>query len=266
VALAVKPTWSTFNPLRLTGHALPPPLVLIARLLAMLLLLRGESPFRPYLPYVELLDRFPPDTLGLFMRVATDVGYLLTLFTPFVRLGTGIAGSLHLVGLLGCRPCLSVAHTFVACLLLMIALSDRQTEGRLVRMQIALLYAGASLNKMVDPDWWNGRYFDALLIAHHQHALYTAVAEALPRGLLSTAMGVATIAVQAALAVCFVSPRAYTAGVLIGVVFHGAMLLLMQSTFGPFFGSLLIGYLAFLPLDRTLTPPNDVSGSAVASR
>ena len=247
MAIAVTLTWSAFNPLRLSGHALPPQLVLMARLLALFLLLRGESPYRTYLPYLELLDRFPPDALGVVMRGAADAGYLLTLATPFIRLGAGVSGSMLLLGLLACRPCLSVAHTFVACLLLAVALSDRRTEGRLVRAQVVMLYAGATLHKIVDPDWWNGRYFDAMLVARHEHALYATVAAALPAGLLATAMGLATVAAQAALAICFLRPRAYRAGVILGVLFHGAMVLIMQSTFGPFFGALLIAYVAFLP-------------------
>lgn len=57
-------------------------------------------------------------------------------------------------------PCHSVAHTYVACLLIVIALSSHATGSRVVRAQVVLMHAGAALNKSFDPDWWNGRYFE----------------------------------------------------------------------------------------------------------
>jgi hypothetical protein len=235
------------NPLRLTGRALPPSLVLVARLLAALVLLRGEPPFRPYLPYLEFLDLLPPDVLGFVLRRAAEAGCLLAIFSPFVRIGAGLAGSAHLIGLLACRPCHSVAHTFVACVLLAVSLSSHATGARILRGQVVLLYAGAAIAKTLDPDWWNGRYFDALLIGRHQLEWYRELGSWFPDGWVSTAIGGATIVIQWVLAVCFLLPRMTAFAIALGVVFHATMAVMIGTTFGPFMGALAIVYLAFLP-------------------
>jgi hypothetical protein len=235
--------WRTLNPLRLENAGLPPNLVAAARLMAFALVWRGDSVFRLNLPYVEFLDTLaPPDVVNLALRGAAGVGYLFMLFSPFVRRGAGCTGVAYLVGLLACRPCHSVAHTYVACLLIVLALSSWASRERLLRAQVVILYAGAALNKSLDGDWWNGRYFDALMIGRYDLDWY-AQAAALPEGWLSIGMGASTVVLQWVLAACFTCRRSTTAGIGIGTVFHGAMVAMLGTTFGPFFAALLVSYL-----------------------
>jgi hypothetical protein len=236
-------TWRDFSPLRLDNKGLPPALVMAARIMAAALVLRGDSTFRLNIPYVELLDHLlPPDTFNLTLRLAADAGYLLILFSPFVRTGSGVTGVAYLVGLLACRPCHSVAHTYVACLLIIIALSSRATGTWLLRAQVVILYAGAALNKTLDVDWWNGRYFDAFLIDHHANAVYAWSASLLPTSVLSAAMGILTIVTQWVLVAAFLRPRWTPAGIAVGLVFHGVMVVLLNNTFGPFMLALFATY------------------------
>jgi hypothetical protein len=240
----------SLNPLRLTGHSLPIPLVLAARLLAAFMLIRGEKPFPVYLPYLELLD-WAPGAAGFVLRRVAEAGSVLVLFSPFVRTGAGLAGAAHLLGLLACRPCHSVAHTFVACVFIALALESHTTRGWVLRGQVVVLYAGAGLHKAVDPDWWNGRYFDALMIGRHQFAWYHELGSWFPDGALSTAFGITTIVTQFALAACLILPRGWRVGLALGVLFHLSMTVMMQSTFGPFLGTIFIAYLAFVRGDAS---------------
>jgi hypothetical protein len=184
------------NPLRLGGAAVPPELVLIARVLAVALVLLRVRPFPRHLPYLELLDRIGSErafTTALYAAVAA--GFLLLLFSRSVRFGCFLAGAAYLIGLLASRPQHSVAHTFVACVFLIIAMSSHTSGPRLFRAQVLLVYAGAVVNKALDVDWWNGRYFETFMIDRHAHALYTWAAAALPPMALSRFFGIATMAV-----------------------------------------------------------------------
>jgi len=243
--------WSSLNPLRLETRGLPPALVMAARVMAAALLLRGDSTFRVNLPYIELFDALPPDAFNLALRLSADAGYLLILFSPFVRAGAGLTGAAYLAGLLACRPCHSVAHTYVASMLVIIALSSRRSGTRLLRAQVVLLYAGAALNKTVDVDWWNGRYFTAFLVDHHANAIYMWTASLLPAGWLSAAMGILTIVTQWALAAAFLRPRWTPAGIAIAIVFHGTMVVLLDNTFGPFMLALFATYVGLAWADGT---------------
>jgi len=247
-------TLRELNPLRLENRGLPPALVMAARIVAAALVLRGDSTFRIHLPYLELLDALPPDGFNLALRLAADAGYLLILFSPFVRTGAGLTGSAYLMGLVACRPCHSVAHTYVACLLIVIALSSRATGTRLLRAQVVILYAGAALNKTLDADWWNGRYFEAFLVDRHANPLYLSTASLLPAGLLSTIMGILTIVTQWTLACVFLRPRWTPAGIGVGLLFHGVMVILLDDTFGPFMLALFATYVGLAPWPETTGP------------
>ena len=142
------------NPLPCGGTSLPPNLLLIAKLMAFVLILKGISPFGRYLPFFLFLDSLGSrEQFDAALDVTLYAGYLLLFFSPFARLGCLAIGSALLIGLLACRPCLSVAHTYVACMFLILALSSRLSGSWLFQMQVVILYAGAGFSKATDPDW-----------------------------------------------------------------------------------------------------------------
>lgn len=239
----------TRSPLRLRGFEVPAELVLIAKLIALVSINQGGFPlFLPFFPIVE--EVISPRTFALATLGLRWLGYVLLFFTPCVRVGSLLLGTIWLAGLLACQPCQSVAHTFLGCLFVVIACSSRATGARLVQAQVILLYAGAALNKGLDPDWWNGRYFETLLDEHHQVALYQNAAALLPDLWLARGLGMVTILTQALLVLLFLQPAWQKKGVLLGTFFHVGMVLVMQQTFGPFFLIVLASYLAFLTLPR----------------
>lgn len=234
-------------PFRSGGRDLPPRLLLIARLTAAVLLFEGILPFSRHLPYLEFLDHLgSPRAFRNALWLAAGSGHLLLFFTRRARLGCLLLGAGTLTGLLACRPCLSVAHTFVACLFLMLAASSPLSGPWLVRCQLVIVYAGATLAKALDVDWWNGRAMEALLVLREEHAPYMWLAERLPELSLSSVVGWAVVATQAALVLCFLRPRWYRVGVLLGTLFHGSMAFLVGGTFGPFVPALFAAYLAFV--------------------
>jgi len=237
----------TRNPLSTRGTALPPELLISAQCLALFILLHGEQPFRLFIPYVTFLDHIgTPWGLQATLRLVSIIGCALVLGTSAPRLGCLMIGSSFLLGLLSCRPCLSVAHTYPACVFLMFACSSRFTGAALVRVQLALLYIGGSAHKALDPDWWNGQYFDAFMIDRHGSALYGFLAAQLPDGLLSIALGVATIAIQLLLGVLFLRGTSVATGIALGLAFHGVMVLWLRNSFGPFYAALTFSFAALV--------------------
>lgn len=234
------------NPLRCSGLSLPTEGVFLARLMALALLCAGHLPNRRHLPYFEFLDALGPSVVyDALLRTVAIVGFVLLFLSPWVRSACAMLGTCYLIGLLGCRSCLSVAHTYAACVFLVLSLSTRESGLRFLRWQVVILYAGAFTNKALDPDWWNGHYFETLLVERHALPLYIELASHFPPLLLSKWMGASVVLTQLTLTVCFMVRRWWPVAIVIGVVDHTAMSLVLGTTFGPFLFATLGSYLAF---------------------
>ncbi|MBO9616213.1 MAG: HTTM domain-containing protein [Dyadobacter sp.] len=238
-----------FNPFYVKGKAVVPELVLAVRMLAVYLLLTGELPFngnqggRRFYPLIELLGQIGTDeqfNTGVRLLFLSGIGVLL--FSRFVRLGALCVGLALATGLLSCQICISVAHLFTGCVFLCTALSNYVTGTDLIRFQLAVLYLGADLNKVFDPDWWTGASMETLLVTKHQIASYMKVASMFSRGLLSQMMGIGVIVLQITIAILLLRRGTVIYAMLLALVLHLPMVLLMQMTFGPFLFALITAY------------------------
>ena len=240
------------NPLRCSGFVLPEQLVVMARLLATASAFL--APFPKFLPFLSILDRiFTSSGFDMLMMAVRISGYVMVFFTPYVRTGCFALATMWLGGLVACQPCHSVGHTYLGFAFLMISLSNRTTGTSLLRAQLILLYAGAATNKALDGDWWNGRYFETLMITRYQNAFYQRLSEQLPPMTLSKLFGILTIATQAGLAILFSRRRWWPAALLTAVIFHSVMVVLVNQTFGPFFLAVMISCLAFVDWPEKMT-------------
>lgn len=236
------------TPLRSKGFAVSPPLVLMARCLVIAMVVQGTVPFPRFIPLVPFLEQIGDAAqFDTALRMAYGMGCILIMFTPWVRMGALVVGAAFMTSLLACRPCHSGAHTYLSCLFLLIGVSNEKTGVRLIQLQVVILYAGATLHKALDADWWNGSYFQTLMIDRHDNAMFRAMAVHFPDGMLATVMGIATIGTEAALVLTLYVRRLNPEGVAIGVLFHSIMVLWLHTTFGPFYSAVVISYLAFLP-------------------
>lgn len=237
------------NPFYLCGKAVPPELVLAVRLLSVYLLFSGEHPFNGnqgtgrFYPLIDILDSIgtnPQFDQGVKALYLGSIGVLL--FTSYVRAGAFGVGILFLAGILSCQTCISVAHMFTGCVFLCTSLSNAETGTDLIRFQLVVLYVGADLNKISDPDWWTGASIETLLVTKHQIGAYMEVASLLPPLLASQVLGISIILLQMAIAalLCRRSKVAYAT--LLALLLHLPMVILMQMTFGPFLFALVVAY------------------------
>ena len=135
----------------------------------------------------------------------------------------------------GNMPQFSNGRTFDGLLLLLVALSSDATGNRLLRWQYLLLYAGATLSKIFDIDWYNGAFVSATM------------AESAPGRLLlqvpgiPTVAGILTIIMEASIPLLLVSGRCRRFGVWLGLFFHTSLLVVLREDFGTFFYTVSAG-------------------------
>ncbi|MDR6808978.1 hypothetical protein J2Y45_006192 [Dyadobacter sp. BE34] len=252
------------------GKAVVPELVLAVRMLAIYLLLTGEFPFNGnqgggrFYPLIELLDQLGTDeqfNLGVRLLFLSSIGLLL--FSRFVRIGALGVGLAFVTGLLSCQICISVAHLFTGCVFLCTALSNHVTGTSLIRFQLAVLYLGADLNKVFDPDWWTGASMETLLVTKHQIPSYIKAAGMFPRGFLSQMMGIGVIVLQISIAILLLRRATVIYAMLLALVLHLPMVLLMHMTFGPFLFALVTAYGSLLTWPQRLACDNRLHSSVL---
>jgi hypothetical protein len=140
---------------------------------------------------------------------------------------------------------------FVALLFVLAGLSDRRVAGRLVQLQVAILYFGAALNKLLDVDWRSGQYLEYALGENLLPAgtvlagVYARLSGLFPALLLSAVLAWTTIATELALAAAFLLRRFVWVAVWVGVAYHTSLVLVTGRTFGMFWYAACASYIAF---------------------
>ena len=243
------PTKPSLNPARCSGTALPPNLLLMAKLIALCLLLTGfwhKLP-RPFLPFLSIFDHLgSPVVFQRALEVVFLASAISLLCNRYVRTSCIVLGSTILLAVLSSRLYYSNNKVFIACVLLLAGLEQSGQTPWLVRYQVALVYLGAGLNKIFDVDWRSGQFFENWAVRLHHQPLYMHMASWLPPMMLSRMTGWATIISELGLSVGFLLRQLYPWAIWGGITFHTALLLATGRTYGMFYYALLASYLAFV--------------------
>ena len=212
-----------------THDELPTAHVRVVQVLATAWLFTGQS----------LLWPTPP------LAVLSTVLCLALLFSPFTR-----ACALGLALLI----CLQVeisptwfAHNrlFVASLLVMVSFTSRRFT-RLPRVQVAFVYAVAAVDKLLEPAWRDGRFFESFVAQLARFGLMWSPAGHVgaPNTLASwleshgshplwMLVGIVVIAGELLLVLCFLAR--WRIGAWLNAAFHVSVFALTGSTMGQFF-------------------------------
>src|SRR5215470_9480735 len=141
------------NPLALDGTAMPPNLLLMAKVLAVVFLLSGQWALLPerFLPFFGVLDDLGSPAL---FRIALQVVFLVAaarlLMNRTPRASSFVLGAVILSGMLASRQYVENNRFYTALLFLLAGLSDRRSGAVLIRWQVVVMYFGAALNKLLD--------------------------------------------------------------------------------------------------------------------
>lgn len=237
------------SPLRIGGTTLPPNVLLAAKLVIVCLLLKeylGKIP-EPFLPLVPAVDALPrPDLVRLALQGTFLLGATGLMLNVRVRTSALLAGGVVLLGPLVARGVYTNGDFFCACMLILIGLFDRRHGIAFLRAQFVLLYFGSALNKLLEPDWLDGRYMEYWLVTLRGSEAYATATSWFPAMWLSTSMGWATIVTELVLAGALAIPRFVRPAIWLALLFHGSSLLLSGNDFGIFFSVLLAGLLVFV--------------------
>jgi len=217
---------------------------------------------RPFLPFVSALDH--PGVAAMWpwlLGIAFGVGVILLVFNLAPRLGAGAVGSALVLDILASRVRFTNHALFFDLLLIVIALTSADDRWRLgLRGQIALLFAGAAINKLLAPDWQSGEF-----VRFWTHDIlqlqWTVALESWWKG-FSITLSWLTIALEFVLAVLVCRPRHTMIFAVVALFFHVGMLVLSGGVLSwIFFRIMLIAYLGFLdgPLGAASPASNETT-------
>ncbi len=242
---ALKPSW---NPLRCSGTSLPPNVLLMAKLIALTLLLTHHVRLLPdpFLPFIPGLERLPGAAFRLALQIVFVASAVALLFNRSVRWSSLVLGLTILLAAVSSKAYYGNNKLFCGAMLFLAGLHVPGRAPWLLRLQVVLLYFGAGLNKLLDPDWQSGLFFHHWAGARLQHPLYLTLAPHFPDLLLAKLFCWTTIAVELGLVVAFLVPRLHPLGIWGNLLFQSALMFFTGTTFTMFFYAATAASLVFV--------------------
>lgn len=240
---------TAFNPLRCSGTALPPQLLLVAKLIICGLLLKGFVQRIPgiFVPMWPVLDHLPrPELAQPLMQAVVVVCGGMLLCNIGVRTCAFAIGVTFIFATLASRGFYSNGRLFCSSMLMLIGLYSSEYSIWPIRWQTVLLYLGAGLNKITQADWRSGWYFENWMRDILEREWYAALASALPPMALSQFFCWATIAMEFAIAIGLTVPRLYRIGIWLALLFHFGSVAMTGTMFGIFVIAVTFSLLVFV--------------------
>ncbi len=250
--------WVSFNPLKCSGQSLPIQAVLVAKLLIFFVVLSkapgGSHTIAPFLGIFELIPN--PDTIRFVLKLGIAACCLLVLVNQLTQLALAYIGSTSLFIILWSRLNYSNNQVFLALLLILLALHIKKHKFWGVRWTIGLLYFGAGLNKLLTDSWQDGTVMRFWLQEDMQVWWLGTVQSIWDSPTLFTLIAWSVILIELSMAFLFLTPRFLKAGIVLGVLFHGGMLIVTGGVISHlFFYLMTASYLLFMswPNPQTVT-------------
>lgn len=246
------------NPGRCGGQALPVRAVLAAKLLVLYIVFSkapgGSHTIATFLGFFECIPY--PDAIRFVLKLGIAACCLLVLFNQLTSFALAYIGSTSLVIILWSRLNYSNNQVFLALVLILIALHIKDNKFWGVRWTIGLLYLGAGLNKLLTESWQNGTVMKFWLQEDMQVWWLGWVQAIWDSPTLFTLIAWTVILIELSLAFLFLTPRFLKAGIVLGVFFHGGMLVVTGGVISHlFFYLMTASYLLFIswPQKQTVT-------------
>ena len=243
-----------WNPLRISGTAMPPALLLMCKILAVAVLATNHVRIlpAPFLPFIEALDLVD----GAFFQAAlywtAVISALALLFNRTVRASALVLGSCMLLAVVSSKAYYGNNKTFVGLCLVLAGLSDFDRPAYLLRWQLSLTYFGAALNKLLDPDWQTGLFFDYWATEKLKSPAFLWLAPQLPTLLAGQIVCWVTVIAEFLAALGLLVPRLVPIALWTNVLFQVGLLEFTGGTFTLFFYAMNAATLAFVTWPRQL--------------
>ncbi|MBL8233901.1 MAG: DUF393 domain-containing protein [Bryobacterales bacterium] len=244
---ANRPSW---NPLSCAGTALAPNVLLMAKLIAIALLLTNHVRLLPdpFLPFIPGLDRlFDPRLFQKTLQTVFVFSAASLILNRWPRVSCLLLGGSMLLGVLASRAYYGNNKTFCALMLILAGLQSRNADHVLLRWQVAIVYGGAALNKLLDADWQSGQFFEHWAGERLKQPLFLWLNPMLPPLLLGKLMCWTTVGLELGASLLLLVRRWNKAGACFSIVLQSGILLFTGSTFTMFFYAMQAAMLVVLP-------------------
>ncbi len=260
------------NPLLVDGTALPAPALLLAKILVVVFFASGQLDLLPghFNPFAgALVHAGSPALFRHVLQVLAVVAGVALLSNLRVRSAAALIALALGLGIVSSRPYYQNNTAYVACLLLLVALSSRGENRSPVQYQVILLYVAAALNKTLAGDWENGDFFATWAALSPQwYGEYHALASAFPSMVVAVALSWIAIVTEWLLVVGFVVRRLHPLAVWSAIAYHTGLFLFTSRTFGMFWFALLASFLTFVRWPAAPVPvaaPRSLLGGLAAA-
>jgi len=244
-----------YNPFSIITDELPPQLLLMAKMICLGLILRNyfNDLSQHHLPIIPVFDYMgTPENFELTLKALFIFSSILIFFNTRVRLGCFILGMVFLIVPLSSHASYSNAKLLCGCILFLISLHKKGDDPWLIRYQLAIMYLGAAINKVFDPHWQSGQYFEYWMEHIVERSRYVYLAGMLPELFLSKIFCWMTITTEFLLfALCAVK-RWTCYALFIGVFFHFSAFIGARYDFGVFTVALMASYLSLFPWPQVI--------------
>lgn len=205
----------------------------------------------PFLPFFESLNYLRGHN---WIFDLLDWVYWISLVVVFAgvrfRFFSLVLGALVFFSIISSKAQFSNSFLYSGCILFMIGMYKPGMEW-IFRVQIALLYLGAGLNKLFDPDWLSGQYFDYFFTEPYQNTLYLNLSSWIPGKGLAIILSYATIFAELGFGVWALLQKRKILLVLLINFFHFSMLLLTAGDLSYiFFYLMAVSCYLLLPWDE----------------
>lgn len=257
----VQPEW--WNVIATTGTDLPPHLLLSAKLLAFCTILVG-LPLKlpePFVPLLALLDHFRGALTPWILQAVYGIGLMLLFTNRSPRAGCVLLGGVLLFGVASSPVFYSNGKFYVACAFLCLGLDGDSGRPHLLRYQLSLIYLGAAVNKLFDPDWRSGQFFEFWMLSEQRPPIYVWGAGLLPQGWYSWLMSWFVISFELVFGIAILARAPAVWLIWCGVLFHAGSMVLADSMFGEFVPAVLCSYLVFVRFPERVRATRGVTGT-----
>jgi hypothetical protein len=239
-----EPPW---NPLRCTGTGLPTNLAILAKVLAIAVLLTNHVRLLPdpWLSFIPAIDSLPPLLFQRTLQIVFVASALAIIFNRRIQWASLAIGTTMLIAVVSSKAYYGNNKTFCGLMFFLVGLY-KPGGPPFLRWQLALTYFGAGLNKLLDHDWQTGVFFEFWAVRRLHEQAYMLLDSVLPAMWMGRFMCWFTIVTELGVVPLLLIRRLYFWGVLLNVLFQCGLCLFVGNTFTLFFYAMNAASLAFV--------------------
>ena len=245
-----KRSFSKYLPWRLEGSEVAPNILLMCKLL-ILILMAYKFHFAiqdPYIPFIPALDYFHtiPGAFKSTLLTGFIISTLAIFFNIKIRAACLLLGVVVILEQLASQPAFK-NHVFVCgCFFILVGLSKKDDDYKLLFWQLAIIYLGAFTNKVLDPDWHSGAFMHNWLNNVRENTPYIFVSELLPERWFAYILSYAAMLSEGILGVLLFFRKYRKLAFWVTLLFHTVLYSFLAYRFGHFYDDLVIILLIFI--------------------